>query len=154
MNTPAGIDKAPHVPGAVTVAGEMGNGFLCAVNANGHELLADEPEDLGGRNLGPGPYDFLAAALGSCTAMTLNMYARRKGWPLEKVEVSLTHDRVHARDCEDCDSEDGYIHLLKRSLRLHGPLDGEQRQRLLEIADRCPVHKTLEGEIRISTELA
>ena len=154
MEKSSAIEKAPYEPDAVTVTGRAADGFLSPVNANGHELLADEPEEHGGSDQGPTPYDFLAAALGSCTVMTLNMYARRKEWPLEKVEVSLTHDRIHAKDCEDCSSKGGQIHLLKRTLRLHGDLDEAQKQRLLEMADRCPVHRTLEGEIRIRTQLA
>lgn len=154
---PDALSQPPDAPlreSAVTVAGRMDDGFLCSVNAKGHALLADEPESHGGENRGPTPYDFLAAALGSCTVMTLNMYARRKDWPLEMVEVSLTHDRIHAKDCEDCTTKDGHIHVLKRAIRLHGDLDEAQKQRLLEIADRCPVHRTLEGEIRIRTQLA
>jgi putative redox protein len=154
MEKSSEIEKAPYEPGAVTVTGRAVDGFLSPVNANGHELLADEPEAHGGSDQGPTPYDFLAAALGSCTVMTLNMYARRKDWPLEKVEVSLTHDRIHAKDCEDCESGDGQVHVLNREIRIEGNLDEAQRQRLLEIADRCPVHRTLVGEIKVRTRLA
>lgn len=154
MEKSSEIEKAPYEPGAVTVTGRAVDGFLSPVNANGHELLADEPEAHGGSDQGPTPYDFLAAALGSCTVMTLNMYARRKEWPLEKVEVSLTHDRIHAKDCEDCESGDGQVHVLNREIRIEGNLDEAQRQRLLEIADRCPVHRTLVGEIKVRTRLA
>jgi putative redox protein len=154
MEKSSEIEKAPYEPGAVTVTGRAVDGFLSPVNANGHELLADEPEAHGGSDQGPTPYDFLAAALGSCTVMTLNMYARRKDWPLEKVEVSLTHDRIHAKDCEDCESGDGQVHVLNREIRIEGNLDEAQRQRLREIADRCPVHRTLVGEIKVRTRLA
>lgn len=140
--------------GVVAVAGRMADQFLCSVNAQGHALLADEPEAHGGSDRGPNPYDFLATALGSCTVMTLNMYARRKKWPLTQVECSVSHDRIHAKDCEDCESADGKVHVLQREIRIEGDLDEGQRERLLEIADRCPVHKTLEGEIKIRTQLA
>jgi putative redox protein len=154
MEKSSEIERAPYEPDAVTVTGRAADGFLSPVNANGHELLADEPEAHGGSDQGPTPYDFLAAALGSCTVMTLNMYARRKEWPLEKVKVSLTHDRIHAKDCEDCESGDGQVHVLNREIRIEGNLDEAQRQRLLEIADRCPVHRTLVGEIKVRTRLA
>jgi putative redox protein len=146
--------EAPFVRGATTVAARRDDIFLSAVNAAGHRLLADEPERYGGEDRGPSPYDYLAAALGSCTAMTLNMYARRKQLPLDQVEVTVRHDRVHAKDCEDCESEDGQVDLLNREIAFHGPLSDEQRERMLEIADRCPVHRTLENEIRIRTALA
>ncbi|NND43831.1 MAG: OsmC family protein [Xanthomonadales bacterium] len=145
---------ASHEPGSVSVAARAEHGFLCSVNADGHLLIADEPSSHGGSDRGPTPYDFLAAALGTCTAMTLNMYARRKEWVLEQVDVAVSHDRVHAKDCEDCDSEDGQVHLLRRRIGLRGELDEAQRSRLLEIADKCPVHKTLEGEIKVRSELA
>ncbi|MDX1531793.1 MAG: OsmC family protein, partial [Rhodothermales bacterium] len=119
-----------------------------------HTLTADEPETVGGGDEGPTPYDLLAAALGTCTAMTLRMYADRKGWPLTGVTVQLTHDRVHAEDCRTCDTEDGHIDRFHRAIAMDGPLSDEQRQRLLEIADRCPVHRTLTGEVVIETELA
>jgi putative redox protein len=140
-------------PGTVTVAGRKEDIFLCSVNAAGHALLADEPEALGGENLGPGPYDFLAAALGSCTVMTLNMYARHKKLPVERVEVAVRHDRIHARDCEECETETGHLDRLVREISVRGAVDRAQRERMLEIADRCPVHRTLEGEIRVETRL-
>lgn len=119
-----------------------------------HLLRADEPADAGGADLGPSPYQFLAAGLGACTSMTIRMYARRKDWPLEHVSVDVIHDRRHADDCADCPDKAAKIDVFHREIRLTGPLDTEQRARLMEIADRCPVHRTLTGTIRIETEQA
>jgi uncharacterized OsmC-like protein len=119
------------------------------ITAGKHKLTADEPLDAGGSDEGPGPYDLLLAALGACTAMTLQMYARRKEWPLERVEVSLTHDRIHAADCEDCQTNEGKITRIERFISLTGDLSDAQKKRLLEIAQRCPVHKTLTSEVSI-----
>jgi uncharacterized OsmC-like protein/pimeloyl-ACP methyl ester carboxylesterase len=124
--------------------------FRTEILARGHSLIADEPAAVGGENLGPTPYDLLAAALGACTTMTLRMYADRKKWPLEEAEVRLKHSRIHAEDEERCE-EGGEARLdrLDREVTLVGPLDDEQRARLLEIADRCPVHRTLSAGVRI-----
>jgi putative redox protein len=105
-------------------------------------ILADEPSGIGD-GLGPDPYELLLAALGSCTVMTLQLYARRKGWPLEKVDLELSHNRVHAKDCEDCEEKDGIVERIEVRLRLEGDLDAKQRERLADIATRCPVRKTL-----------
>ena len=129
-----------------------GEGFRTEVMANGHPLVADEPASVGGTNTGPTPYNLLAAALASCTSMTLRMYADRKQWPLEEVQVTVKHSKIHAADCTECEDREGRIDHLHRIVRMEGPLDDAQRKRLLEIADRCPVHRTLEGEIRIDTE--
>ena len=144
-------EKAP-VHG-VLVSANTEQGFLCKIDASGHQLVADEPIRVGGTNLGPSPYDYLAVALGSCTAMTLNMYARHKKFDLDKVSVDVTHSRAHAEDCVDCEKSDGQVDLLKRDIFLEGNLTDQQRKRMLEIADRCPVHKTLENEIKIISEL-
>lgn len=126
------------------------DGFLKQrITAGKHTLIADEPIEAGGSDAGPDPYAFLLAALGACTSMTLQLYAKRKGIPLEKVEVSLLNSRIHATDCETCDSKTGKIHQIERYISLTGPLTDEQKQQLLEIAQRCPVHKTLTSEIVI-----
>ncbi len=130
-----------------------GAGFRTEMLANGFPLVADEPAAVGGTNTGPTPYDYLVAGLGACTAMTLRMYADHKKWPLETVEVRLNHDKVHAEDCGQCETKAGKIDVIQRELLLTGALDAAQRQRLLEIANRCPVHRTLEGEVKVRTSL-
>ncbi|HEU4386804.1 MAG TPA: OsmC family protein, partial [Blastocatellia bacterium] len=125
-------------------------GFLKQEIAAGeHKLVADEPVAAGGSDAGPDPYSYLLAALGACTSMTLQLYAKHKGWPLEKVEVSLRNQDIYAKDCEDCETRDGKITQIDRYISLTGPLTGEQKSRLLEIARRCPVHRTLTSEIVI-----
>jgi uncharacterized OsmC-like protein/alpha-beta hydrolase superfamily lysophospholipase len=141
-------------PDEVVVA-ETGEGrFAQTVRVGRHELRADEPMSVpGGLDTGPGPYDYLLIGLGACTSMTLRLYAERKGLPLERVTVRLTHDKIHARDCEDCETREGILDEIRRTLELTGPLDDAQRQRLLEIADKCPVHRTLTSEVKIRTRL-
>ena len=130
-------------------------GFLQDIEAGPkHHLLADEPASYGGTDAGPTPYQFLSAGLGACTSMTIRMYARRKGWPLEHVSVDISHDKVHARDCADCPDKNTKIDVFQRLIRLDGPLDADQRNKLLAIADRCPVHHTMEGVIKVETTLA
>ncbi len=130
------------------------DGFTTEVKAGRHSFLADEPSSVGGKDLGPTPYDLLIASLGACTSMTLRMYADRKGWPLEEVRVHLDHGKVHEQDCENCENENAKIDQIEREIELFGDLNDEQRQKLLEIADKCPVHRTLHGEIRVVTKLA
>ncbi|MEQ9199799.1 MAG: alpha/beta fold hydrolase, partial [Rhodospirillales bacterium] len=141
--------------GKVLVA-EAGDGPFAqhiAIGPN-HLIRADEPKDIGGLDTGPTPYGLLAASLGACTSMTIRMYAGRKKWPLEKVSVTLSHAKDHASDCEDCDSGDARIDHFDRVVDLVGDLTGEQRQKLLEIADKCPVHRTLHSKVEVTTELA
>jgi uncharacterized OsmC-like protein/alpha/beta superfamily hydrolase len=119
-----------------------------------HRLAADEPLEAGGSDLGPNPYDLLLAALGACTSMTLRLYADHKKWPLQHVRVDLSHQKIHAADCADCETREGRIDLIEREITLSGPLDAAQRQRLLEIAEKCPVHRTLHSEIKITSRLS
>lgn len=123
------------------------------VAAGSHRLRADEPASVGGGDSGPAPYDFLLAALGACTNMTLKMYAKRKGWRIEQLETRLRHDRVHAEDCADCETKEGMVDRIDRRIIIEGPLDADQRARLAEIADKCPVHRTLHNEITVVTEI-
>ncbi len=146
--------QRPEPSENVRVAGQTGDKFLCRVQAGRHSLLADEPAANGGDDLGPDPYKYLAAALGTCTVMTLNMYARHKNLSVERVTCNVTHDRVHAEDCQDCEKASGKIDRLTRVINIEGNLDEDQRARMLEIADRCPVHRTLENEIRVESRLA
>lgn len=139
-------------PGEVRVRGGA-SGFANVVETALHRLPADEPASVGGGDTGPNPYELLLAALGACKSMTLRMYADRKGWPLEGIEVLLRHDRIHAGDCDECESTEGRVDHIDVELRVSGPLDEAQRRRLLEIADRCPVHRTLTSETVIHTEL-
>ena len=124
------------------------------INAGKHTLIADEPLEAGGSDAGPDPYSLLLGALGACTAMTLQLYARRKNWPLENVEVRLTHSRIHAEDCAECATKQGNVGRIERRIALSGPLSDEQKTRLLEIAQHCPVHRTLRSEISIKDYLA
>ena len=137
----------------VTVEDSDAGPFAETVRIGTHELLADEPVTSGGNDTGPDPYSYLLTALGTCTAMTLRVYARQKKWPLQKVTVRLKHDKIYAKDCEDCETKEGKIDRIERVIEIDGPLDDTQRQRLLQIADHCPVHRTLTSEIRISTRL-
>ena len=146
-------EKTESVPGGHVFIGEGNQRFLREVAADDHAWLADEPKRMGGDNLGPDPYEHLLASLGTCTSMTIRMYANRKKWPLEDVRIQLEHSREHAKDCAECDDKPAKVDVLSRRITLVGPLDDEQRARLMEIADRCPVHRTLEGELRIDTLL-
>jgi putative redox protein len=131
---------------------ETGNGkFQQEILSGPHRFLADEPVKVGGLDSGPGPYDLLLAGLGACTSMTLRLYADNKKLPLKRVSVRLTHNKIHAEDCLNCETREGMVDRIDRNITIEGPLDAGQRKRLLEIADKCPVHRTLESEIEIRT---
>ena len=139
-------------PGEVVVRGAAG-GFAQEITAGSHHLRADEPLSSGGTETGPTPYDLLLAALGSCTSMTIALYARRKQWPLNSVTIRLRHSRVHAEDCAACETHDAKLTVIDRDIELDGSLDESQRARLLAIANRCPVHLTLGSRIDVKTRL-
>ena len=145
-------DFLVDAPESVTVV-RTEDGYRTEVISNGFPLVVDEPESVGGTNTGPTPYDHLLTALGACTSITLRMYADRKEWPLDAIEVRLSHQKLHTKDCEACETDKGFVDHVERRITLEGPLDDEQRQRLLEIADKCPVHKTLHGEVIVETQL-
>jgi putative redox protein len=145
--TPAAPQPSVHVRGA-------GRGAFAETLDDGrHTLLADEPVAAGGDDLGPGPYELLLMALGACTAMTLRMYARRKQWPLTDVRVTLRHSRDYARDCAECDKKPVLLDRIEREIEIDGTLDDAQSAKLLEIADKCPVHRTLSQPVAIRTTL-
>ena len=127
-------------------------GFAQQIQVGAHQLSADEPIESGGADTGPSPYDLLLAALGSCTSMTIGLYARRKNWLLQEVVVSLWHSKMHAADCAECETREGKIDRIEREIQLIGSLTSEQRSKLMEIADKCPVHRTLTSEINIRTK--
>jgi putative redox protein len=135
----------------VVVRGVGTSAFPTEVDAGRHTLLADEPVEVGGEDTGPSPYELLLASLGSCTVMTLRLYAARQGWPLDAVTVALSHDRIYAEDCADCDTKEGHVDRISREITLDGDLTAEQRARLMRIAERCPIHRTLTSEIVIET---
>lgn len=137
-------------PRQVVVVGGS-TGYAMDITAGIHHLSADEPAAVGGTDTGPNPYDLLLSSLGACTTITLRMYADRKQWPLQGVRARLSHKKVHAKDCEDCESTTGYVDRIDRALTFEGPLDDTQRRRLLEIAAKCPVHKTLHSEVVVDT---
>lgn len=148
----AEVEAVPVQPPGRVLVRDTGQGkFQQVMRLGQHVLYADEPVEHGGGDTGPSPYELLLAALGSCTAMTLRLYAARKKWPLVRTTVTLTHEKRHATDCEDCEEDGSRLDHLARGIRLEGSLSVEQRARLMEIADRCPVHRTLLGEIRIET---
>ena len=138
--------------GEVVVHGSAA-GFAQEITVGSHRLSSDEPVEAGGTDSGPSPYDLLLSALGSCTSMTLGMYARRKAWPLESVTVRLRNSRIHAVDCAECETKEGMLDRIELDIELRGTLSAEQRSKLLEIANKCPVHRTLVSEINIRTRL-
>jgi uncharacterized OsmC-like protein len=125
--------------------------FSQKIEIGAHQLSADEPVAFGGTDTGSSPYDLLLAALGACTSMTIGLYARKRGWPLKDITVSLRHSKIHARDCDDCETKEGRIDRINLEIHLNGALSDEQRAKLMEIAGKCPVHQTLTSEINIKT---
>jgi putative redox protein len=123
--------------------------FRQEITAGKHHLIADEPENVGGGDAGPDPYDYLLAALGVCTSMTVGFYARRNKWPLEEITVSLWHSRIHAKDCEECQTKQGMLDRIDVEVELNGTLTPDQHAKLMEVAAKCPVHRTLTSEINI-----
>ena len=146
-------DASAGGEGHVVVVRGDATGFAQEIQAGPHRLLADEPLTAGGSDTGPSPYELLLAALGSCTSMTIALYARRKHWPLDAVTVRLRHSKIYAADCAECETKDGKLDHIERDVELVGTLDPQQRTRLLEIAMKCPVHRTLTSEIHIQTRL-
>ena len=144
----------PAVDQGHVLVEEKNRKFTQHVHSDSHYWLADEPQSVGGDNTGPDPYEHLLAALGACTSMTLRMYANRKSLPLEHVKVELKHGRDYNRDCEGCDEKPLQIEVIDRTVSIEGDLSTEQRERLLQIADRCPVHRTLHSELQVRTVLA
>jgi uncharacterized OsmC-like protein/fermentation-respiration switch protein FrsA (DUF1100 family) len=144
----------PEAPRQVVVRETRASKFQQTVSVGPHRLIADEPKAAGGDDTGPGPYDFLLAGLGACTSMTMRLYADRKSLPLDRVTVTLKHNKIHAEDCAECDTREGMLDQIDRVIAMEGALDPDQRKRLMEIADKCPVHRTLKSEIRILTRAA
>src|SRR5580692_3366475 len=151
---PEQIAVTGEAPRMVVVRETRNSKFQQSVSMGPHHMLADEPVAAGGEDSGPGPYDFLLAGLGACTSMTMRLYAERKSLPLERVTVTLKHSKIHAEDCAECETRDGMLDQIDRVIAMEGDLDAEQRKRLLEIADKCPVHRTLTSEVHIVTRAA
>lgn len=149
----AASEPAAQTPGVVTVVETREGKFTQSITVGPHRLRADEPLSFGGLDSGPSPYDLLLAGLGACTAMTIRLYADQKQWPLEQVKVRLKHEKIHAADCAECETREGRIDRIERAISLTGILDDAQRSRLLEIANKCPVHRTLHSEVLIPTRL-
>lgn len=150
-----------EMPGAIALETEKevvasldsADGFTTQLKVGSHYITADEPVSYGGNNFGPSPYELVSAGLSACTAMTIQMYAKRKKWPLENVEVHTSYQKLHADDCQNCDSSEAKIDTFQRAIKLTGSLDDKQIARIMEIADKCPVHRTLKSEIKIDTTL-
>lgn len=149
METSISAESHPLPPTPDVVVHGTAHDFRQRIVAGRHELRGDEPVDYGGADEGPGPYDYLLIALGTCTSMTIGLYARRKNIPLETIAVSLHHSRIHAKDCEDCETKAGMIDRIDLAIEMTGQLTSEQRADLIRIAGKCPVHRTLKSEIDI-----
>jgi len=155
MNTSTAVTtKQNNIKPANVVVRGSAREFLQDVVSGKHHLRADEPASAGGSDAAPGPYDYLLIALGVCTSMTVGLYARRKQWPLENITVSLWHSRIHAKDCEECETREGMLDRIEVEVELIGSLTSEQHAKLMEIAAKCPVHRTLKSEINIRLRTA
>lgn len=152
LETAEETSKGQSPEGGVRVTEADAEGFLQDVFAGNSHILADEPKSVGGTDLGLTPYQLVGAGLGACTSMTIRMYARRKGWPLTGVSVDVTHNKIHATDCADCESTTGKVDVFNRAIKLSGDLSDEERAKCMEIADKCPVHRALEAEIKVETQ--
>jgi putative redox protein len=151
---PSPVADPGEAPRQVVVRETRHSKFQQTVSIGPHQMLADEPVAAGGHDSGPGPYDFVLAGLGACTSMTMRMYADRKSLPLERLTVTLKHSKIHAQDCAECETKEGMLDQINRVITIEGALDADQRSKLMEIADKCPVHRTLTSEIRIVTKAA
>ena len=149
--TASTTEQTNRAPADVVVRGNA-SGFLQEVVTGAHHLQADEPVAYGGGDVAPGPYDYLLIGLGVCTSMTIGLYARRKQIPLESITVSLRHSRIHAKDCEDCLTKEGMLDRIDVDVQLTGPLTPDQRTKLMDVAGKCPVHRTLKSEIDIKLQ--
>lgn len=152
-STTATTEGTGAKPPDVVVRGNA-SGFLQEIVSGAHQLRADEPVDAGGGDAAPGPYDYLLVGLGACTSMTVGLYARNKKWPLENISISLSHSRIHAKDCAECETKEGMLDRIDVEIGLSGALTPEQRAKLMEIAAKCPVHRTLKSEINIRLRTA
>jgi len=148
------VARTSEGPRNVVVRETRNSKFQQTVTSGPHQMLADEPVAAGGQDSGPGPYDFVLAGLGACTSMTMRMYADRKSLPVERITVTLKHSKIHAEDCAECETREGMLDQIDRVIQIEGALDADQRKRLMEIADKCPVHRTLTSEVRIVTKAA
>ncbi len=151
---PEQLADPAEAPRNVVVRETRNGKFQQSISIGPHQMLADEPVAAGGEDTGPGPYDFVLAGLGACTSMTMRLYADRKSLPLERVTVTLKHSKIHAQDCAECETREGMLDQIDRIIAMEGSLDAEQRRKLMEIADKCPVHRTLTSEIHIVTRPA
>ena len=151
LDQPEFMTEGQVLDGTVLVRETRAGKFQQEILTGPHRFLADEPVKVGGLESGPGPYDLLLAALGACTSMTMRLYAEHKQLPLERVSVRLTHNKIHAEDCENCETKAGMVDRIDRAISIEGAVNDEQRKRLMEIADKCPVHRTLKSEIDIRT---
>ncbi|RDY61188.1 bifunctional alpha/beta hydrolase/OsmC family protein [Flagellimonas nanhaiensis] len=150
---PEKVDSSLSTKHQVIASLDGEDGYTTQMKVGNHHMIADEPESFGGSDFGPSPYEFLSAGLSACTVMTIQMYARRKGWPVDNVEVHTSYDKSHAEDCQNCEEDSAKIDTFHREIKLTGNLDEKQKKRIMQIADKCPVHKTLHSEVQVLNKL-